>query len=96
MNPGSMPPRLAAGAAEVHSRKKSPIGANICGGRRVWSGMQDEAAALVRGHAGAGRGTETNEVTMFAGWNNHISKRFEAGRIVGRPANTLSDDPMRL
>lgn len=88
--------RMAVGPAEVRHRKKSPIGANISGGSRVCRSMQDETPALLTGHAGAERGTETNEVTMFAGWTIHVSTRFEAGCLAGQPANTLSVYLIRL
>jgi len=58
--------------------------------------MEDEATALVKGRAGAGRGTETTEVTMFAGWTCHVIMRFGTARLAGQAANTLSVYPMRL
>ncbi len=91
-----MPPNVAAGSARVCFGNKSRIGANISGGFRVYKSMQDEATALVRGPAGADRGTETTEVTMFSGWNSHVMERIGAGRLAGQSANTLSVYPMRL
>ena len=58
--------------------------------------MKYEATALMMGPAGAERGTETTEVTMFAGWTSHVKKRFGADRLAGQPADTLSVYPMRL
>ena len=48
------------------------------------------------GPAGAERGTETTEVTMFAGWTCHVIMRFGTARLAGQPADTLSVYPMRL
>ena len=57
--------------------------------------MKDEARALVSGLAGVESGTETAEVTMFAGWTSHDSQRSGAGRPAGQPANTLPVYPLR-
>ncbi|MEJ7640043.1 MAG: hypothetical protein WKF75_19275 [Singulisphaera sp.] len=86
-----MPPSAAG-----HDKKKSPLGANISGGFRVYKSMQDEAMALVMGPAGAGRGTETTEVTMLAGSTSRVMKRSGAGCRAGQPAHTLCGYPMRL
>ena len=77
-------------------RNKSRIGANIFGDSGVYSGMQGEAMAPVSGLAGAARGTETTEVTMFAVWTSHPCKRSGAGRLAGQPANSLPVHPLRL
>lgn len=58
--------------------------------------MKDEATALMMGPAGAERGTETTEVTMFAGWKSQGMEPSGAGRLASLPANTLSMYPMRL
>jgi hypothetical protein len=75
---------------------KSGIGANISCGTHVYRGIRDVATALTRGLAGVGRGTETTEVTMFAGRTKSISKRFGVGRPAGQPAGMRPVHPMRL
>ena len=80
----------------LHFPNKSRTGANIFGGSGVYSGMQGEAMAHVSGLAEAARGTETTEVTMFAGWTSHLCKRSGAGRLAGQPANSLPVHPLRL
>ena len=80
----------------IELRIFSRIGANISAGSGVYKGMQDGATALMMGPAATEPGTESNEVTMFAGWTSHVMERFGAGRLAGNPAITSSVYPMRL
>ncbi len=81
--------------APVSRSIKLQIGANISGHLRVYKSMKDEATAL-RKVLAACQGTETTEVTMFAGWKSQGMEPSGAGRLASLPANTLSMYPMRL